>query len=615
MEKIIDYRAMGFGGQMNGSDPAYPKVACWKLGSPGAPFLGRNGAIQWVFSDKEEAGSLEALPPADEGQLFLAGLALDSEESPSHLAQRVANILSSGRYDDLASIAEISSGCFVHKDRSIYLWTGYGANIPAFYRKDGSIIRWSTNPLDLVLSSDDLDLLALQCCCYGEDVFVYRNMMMVDQGHLVKIRPDGSVSVHQFDSFAPDVRLLHKRATLWDFVEATMEAVCQAVRPLVGKGRVAIMLSGGSGSVALLVAMVKEGVDVIAYHLDSPDPAGSEFRFAQMACEALGVPLKRIVMDTGPDYLSRRWMLPHPFAHSWGLRWYEQMAEEARKVGATIVINGSGDDSSFGLLPEYSVRAILGANIAWHEKKKMLGGLLATNWSILDIIRSGLPWPWPPQGLVGLTSIWGPSREDKLKWRGDFLTPGDLPRRPDDKNFWRDPCFSPQTMAREQAILWANGIVHYRPYLRRRVQSVSRAIPVAYRIIPGRTLESLVPGLATRVPDLSWIVEKPVLRLAIETFGGTNMSPEVVWRPWSGNAAMSAQTFCVNNPGVLWEVLGPGSRMAEMGFVDVTHLREILASRWLTRDNDKTLVAAAQVGRFLGTSWHEQCSRGGPIWM
>ncbi len=80
-------------------------------------------------------------------------------------------------------------------------------------------------------------------------------------------------------------------------VQPTCDVLLNAVRPLVGRERVGIMLSGGVGSAALLAAMKEAGVNVLVYHMEATDPTASELRFARHTCDALDVPLTRLCMD------------------------------------------------------------------------------------------------------------------------------------------------------------------------------------------------------------------------------------------------------------------------------------------------------------------------------
>ena len=389
-------------------------------------------------------------------------------------------------------------------------------------------------------------------------------------------------------------------------VQCTREALLTAVRPLVCGEPVGIMLSGGSGSAAVLEAMKQVGVNVIAYHIDAITPEASEYRFAHMVCEALDVPLVRIPMSCGSDYLSFHWLFSHPDGHPW-VRWFEQIAQQVRKDSITLLVTGAGDDHAFGPEIEYGVYSILSARIPWREKSKMLQGLLSTDWNLVDILRSA--WPWPPRQLIGLTYLAGPSKEDYHLRRADFLMP--LPpnsQRERDAALLHSPCFEPQAMAVEHAILQPNGIRLYYPYYHRDVQAISLALPDAYRLMPAASLPS---HIATLVPDLERVVDKPILRLACE---GTPLPQEVIWRTWGTCTQASIQEFCLNHPQILQDILANDSCLAQMKILDPGRLEQVLASRADIRNNYTSLVASALVEIFLKKSLRDQCKRGGPLW-
>jgi hypothetical protein len=608
VEPTFTYHYTGFYGQMRYETPGICAAVCWKLGVPGTPFLGENGAIQWSHPYMCDNGEL--LPEMPEGQLFIAGLLWTQQNTPERIARTLATSITSGTYHDLALLSENAAGCLI-KDRTIFLWVGCASNDHVFFRSADQFC-WSTNPLDLIMSEDDVDSWALRRCCHGDDAFIYHEtkVQRVEQGHLVRITIDecGHMNVHDvvFDRFLPDPHLSSKTLTMEHIVRRTREALLNAVRPLACGEPVGIMLSGGSGSAAILEAMKQVGVNGIAYHLEAPNPEASEYRFAQMACDALDVPLVRIPMSCGPDYLSFQWRFSHPDGHPW-VRWFEQIAQQARKDGVTILVTGAGDDHAFGPEMEYSVHSLLSARIPWREKRKMLRGLLSTDWNVLDILRSA--WPWPPRQLIGLTYLAGPSKEDHHMRRADFLTP--LPPefyREIDAALLHSPCFEPQCMAVEHTILQPNGIRLYYPYYHREVQAISLALPDAYRLMPAA---SLPPHVAALVPELERIVDKPILRLACED---TLLPQEVVWRTWSVCTQASIQAFCLNHPQILQDILAEDSCLAQMKILDSRRLEQVLASRADIRNNYTSLVASALVEIFLKKALRDHCQRGGPVW-
>jgi hypothetical protein len=595
----------GFCGQIDYELPDALTTVCWRLGSPGPPFSGRNGAIQWFNPFHGER--IEPLPPTPQGQLFLAGLVWNETGTLFALQQSLNDILTRNRFGDLATIVEHAAGCYVGNDRSVYLWVGSASGDHVFFRKQGCQLRWSTNPLDVVSSKQDLDTWALRRCCHTTDVWVYKNIDRVEQGHLIKIQPCGNVTSMQFDQFLPDPYLSSHRFTLESYVQHTREAITSAIRPLHGE-RVGIMLSGGSGSGALLNFMKEDGLDVIAYHMESPDPAGSEWHFAESVGAALDVPVRRLIMRTGADFLSPQWEFSHPDGHPWPA-WYDQIAQAARQDRVRLLVIAGGDDHTFGPEMEYSMHSVLFARLSWREKIEMIKGMFSTDWNIWDILRSA--WPWPPRQLIGPSSLAGPIKEDREMRRADFMTPLDsAPRGLDDIALQHPPCFSPQNMAIEHTILKPNGITLYYPYHHRAVQKVSLALPAAYRLIPH--LERLVPDLTSLRSDLERVVDKPILRLACR---GTKLPPEVVWRTWAVCTQAACQTFCISHPEILRALLGSGSCLEALGMVVPSRLDHVLSSRPLIRENYATLIASAMGELFLKKSWQNQCRRGGPLWM
>ncbi len=501
-------------------------------------------------------------------------------------------------YSKLAPISENAAGCFFCNDGTIYFWVGFASKDWVFFRINGLQIRWSTNPLDLIEEEAEIDLWALRRCCYGDDTYIYPTLNRVQQGQLLTIAPDRTVTRYQFDHFTPDSTLSSGRTTLHNFLLPTRLALRQAVQPLRGE-RVGILCSGGPGSAAILTALKETGIDTVAYHLESPDPSGSEFAFARLLCDALDIPLRRITMDTDATYLSPDWIFSHPYAHAWG-RWHEQAALAAKSDHISLLVTGGGDDSAFGPSLTYGFHSLLAAKIAWREKIQMIRGLFSTDWNIFDILGSLVP----TRQLIGPSSLAGVKKEDReWKWkRADFLTsPPDRPRTWDDPALQHAPCFSPQAMALQQAILQPLGIRLYNPYHQRPVQSVSLALPDAYKLI-----SNLFPDLAPG----ERIIGKPVLRLAFD-----NVPTQIMWRGWSVWTQAACQRFCLSQKETLRALLGQDSRLAALGIANPSGLENVLNNRASVRDNYKTLITSAAVELYLRNALQPHLKRGGPSWI
>ncbi|GCF11182.1 hypothetical protein KDI_47460 [Dictyobacter arantiisoli] len=530
-----------------------------------------------------------------EGLVLLAGLVWQATTAdPRSIVSTVTDSIARGHYTDLATISENAAGCFIKQDGTIYLWVGFSSKDSIFFRTDGPRLRWSTNPLDLIHDASEMDLWALRRCCHGDDVFIYSSLHRVEQGQLVTIHPARTISTQQIDCFRPDSFLTSRTTTLETFREPTRKALQLAVQPLLSE-RVGMLLSGGSGSAAILATLKAAGVDTIAYHMESPDPAGSEYHFARLVCEALDIPLHRISMDTEASYLSSQWIFSHPYGHPWA-RFYEQVAQQAQKDRISLLVTGGGDDSAFGPGLQYGLHAILSARLAWKEKRAMLRRILATDWNVFAILRSLLPI----HSLIGPSSLSGVKKEDHEMRRADFLTPISKPRAWDDIALQHAPCFAPQAIALEQAILQPAGIRLYNPYHQRAVQAISLALPDAYK---------LTPNIFPQFTRTARIIDKPVLRLAFD-----DVPAEVMWRTWNVWTQTPGQRFCLHQTARLQDLLGGHSHLATLGIADPSRLECVLESRVLIRKNYQTLVTSAMVELFLRNAWQPQLKRGGPVW-
>lgn len=563
----------------------------WRIGEPEA-FAGETGATQWLHPVSAEEPSFH-IP---EGRLFLAGLVRLPGHSLQHLADTISTALMQEEYTKLAPVSENAAGCFLRNDGTIYLWVGFASKDWVFFRTNDFQIRWSTNPLDLVEEEAEIDLWALRRCCYGDDAYIYPTLNRVQQGQLLTIAPDRTITRYQFDRFTRDSILASRRTALHDFLIPTHQALCQAVQPLRGE-KVGLLCSGGPGSAAILATLKETGIDTVAYHLESPDPSGSEFAFARLLCDALGIPLRRLTMDTNATYLSPDWIFPHPYAHAWG-RWHEQAAIAARSDHISLLVTGGGDDSAFGPGLTYGFHSLLAARISWQEKVRMIRGLFSTDWNIFDILGSLVP----TRQLVGPSSLAGIKKEDcDWKWkRADFLTPPpDQPRTWDDPALQHAPCFSPQAMALQQAILQPLGIRLYNPYHQRSVQSISLALPDAYKLIPNLFPE-LAPG--------ERIIDKPVLRLAF-----ANVPTQVMWRGWSVWTQAACQRFCLSQIETLRTLLGKDSHLAVLGIVNPSGLENVFCSRASVRENYKTLITSAAVELYLKNALQPHLKRNGRL--
>jgi Asparagine synthase len=592
---MLENRFYGFCGQIDYKQQQAPHIVCQKKGDRVA-FNGANGAIQWVSPYAKATRKTEV------GQLFLSGPA---SEDPL-LEEKISQIFSGGDYTMLAPIAETSAGCLIAKD-GIYLWAGIASNSTPFFKVEGLQVMWSTNPLDFVRQEEDFNPGPLResCSGNGRKAFVYQGVQAVSQGDLIRIWPDeGSLTLRQkvfcFDKVAPHARLSSRGPLpLRRFVDVTLQALEEAIRPLVGIGPIGIMLSGGAGSTALAIMMKKLGIEVIAYHLDNPVKEGSEREFAEEVCKILGIPLRIIMIESDANFFSPRVMgdvFVHPYAHPYGPK-MPPLARAVEKDRVRWLVDGGGDDAAYGLREamEYSVYSIITTgSIPWREKVRILQALCSTRWSLWELARSA----WSGKFLIG--------RERLGDHRADFLTDVlEIRSSPSPVSF-------PEVVT--TSIMGDHGIQLYSPYLGRSLQSVSQALPDLFRFMPVASLAKFYPNLpvTSYIPKLGALVDKPVLRLA-----ASEMAPslqQALWRNWHPYTDASIQQMCVDNPKIVYDIIRHSS-LARTGIVDLDKLKRGLANPEWTRAQYIPLVATCLLVDFMQQeAVTKQLRRGGPEW-
>jgi hypothetical protein len=597
----------GFCGQINYRNAQEPQIVVWQKRGYPVSLHGENGAIQWLSPYARETTYPQGETALGLGSLFLIGPVPEPEDSS--LEEEIGTVFNSADYKRLTSIGQ-SAGCFIRKDRSLFLWTGRNSNATVFFRMEGSLqFRWSTNPLDLLYKESDFDLAAIRENCRGNVIkksFVYKNVQAVPQGHLLKVWLDeGAGTLCQetycFDQ-GPLMNLsLSSQTPLRRFVEATQQALEASLRPLVGIGPVGLMLSGGAGSTTLAIVMKKLGIQVIAYHLDSPiGPEGSERQFAQKVCETLSIPLRTIL--TEPDFSpSVRDVFVHPYAHPYGPK-MPLLARAVENDRVHWLVDGGGDDAAYGLIDkmEYSVYSIATAAIPWREKVSILQALFSTRWSIWQLARSA----WPRTSLMG-----GGERSGHM---ADFLTAADV--LPDtERNL--SPSL-PELVT--ESMMSDHGIQTFYPYLSRRVQEVALALPDVFRFLPVSSLAKFYPNLpvTSYIPKLGALVDKPVLRLAASATDPTTdpSLQRVLWRNWHPYTDASIQQACVDNPDKIYHIIAD-SYLVHAGVIDLARLKEGLAKPEWIRSQYIPLIATCLMDDFMRQEVvQKQLERRGPEW-
>ncbi|MGW8377663.1 asparagine synthase C-terminal domain-containing protein [Streptomyces sp. ODS28] len=459
----------------------------------------------------------------------------------------------------------------------VVVFRGLSSPEQVFFRRvpDGAV-EWSSDPRDLLGGRlPEFSREALWRSCRGEDVFVYPGMGTLRAGELAALKLGGAGRIgpewfgrrERFDRPVPPD--LPRRATLRTYAGLLRELLEQEVRPYAAdRGPTGVLLSGGVDSALVLDALVRQGAEVVAYHMGTDDPAADESAYARAVCARLGVPLVTVPRATAEeDYFAGEggaWDFPHPYNHVW-LRSLERVADRVAADGVRVLLSGLEGDMLFGPL-RYGLYDVLAGDVRRREKYRMLQGLLATRWELRRILRSARP---------SYSLYADPEAYAEVELGSDFLVPvpGAAP-----EEYAVD--FAPQEQTLGLTLWRPRGIVFGKPLGCRALRGLAARLPDAYRVIPygGRT------------------VDKPVLRLA-----AADRLPPEVWRHYGRTwLASPDESWCLRHPGVLERILGdPRSRLAAAGVVDQERLAGVLGNPAALRRNAESLLCSAMVELFL----------------
>lgn len=537
-------------------------------GSPlTADYLGCSGRV--VFDTAEVDAVQHGRPGAPRGPLPVAEgkylLLSGPVKGPvtGAWARRIATALEEGRHSELERVPGELCGCLV-TPRKVFLFRNVESTEALLYRRSGAVVRWSTDPTDLLdPGGPEFSDESLWRCCRGEDVFIYVGLAAVQPGEVVVVDEHRTTAV-RFDALPPTP--LPRRTTLPEYAELAYELLVREARSYTGAGRVGLMLSGGLDSATVLAAFVEAGVDVVAYHMVLDDPLADESAYARMVCERLSVPL--VLLRTGyrDDFLPTEHRLPHPYLN-YGVRWLEQFADRVREDGITRLVWGRDGDLRFGPLT-YGPRDVLFGDLRLRDKAVLGAGLLSSHWELPRLL-AGIR---KPASLLDDAAPGGADRE-----AAEFLRPvGDAPgQRPDPS-----PAFDVKDLCANLLVWRPRNIVMCNPLGARDIQRLAKRMPNAYRLLPYR----------------GRLISKPVLRLILST-----RLPAPVWRR-TGRTWLDCvpKTYTSAHPEVFSELLGtPDSHLVRRGIVDPRRLREVLADPHRRHRNARTILNAALTELFL----------------
>ncbi|MGY0055598.1 asparagine synthase-related protein [Streptomyces sp. LZ34] len=480
--------------------------------------------------------------------------------------RRIADLVREGRHAELARLPGELCGALVSA-RKVMLFRNLASTEGLLYRRDGSVVRWSTDPADLLdQEREEFNRQAIWRCCRGDEVFIYHGLTPVRPGELV-IADRNALSTVRFDTLTP--LELPRRTPLAQYAELAYDMLLREARGYVGAGRVGVMVSGGLDSAAVLCALVEAGADVVAYHHVVDDPLADESEYARTICDHLSVPLDMVKAGYDSGFPPRERSFSHPFLNV-GFPWLEQLAERVHGDGISFLVWGRDGDLRFGPL-RYGLHDALTGDIPFRERAGLCAGLLSSRWELPRIARTA----------SRSHSLFDEAHSGSGVARAtDFLEP--VPGVPDDPfaDIPAEDDYSVKDACANLTSWRPRGIMMCNPLGSRDLRSLAARMPDAYRMIPYQ----------------GQVITKPVLRLLLST-----RLPASVWRRY-GRLWMSSahKNRALGDAGAFHELMGgQHSRLVRMGVVNPERLAEVLADPHRRRRNAETLVHAAMTEIFL----------------
>ncbi len=471
--------------------------------------------------------------------------------------------------DDLSDIARLG-GDFVAVVQcldEVVLLRSLTSGTQLFYKKKGTSLFWSCNPMDLV---DDpygnVDRLALaSLCCYPNGL-PYPDVKLLDPGMYLRFW-DGSINTRSFDTYEISINMNLK--TLEEWGEYARETIIEAVRKQIRPFRkVALPLSGGIDSSAMAYCLAYLGVDTTCYHfVSSRHRAADESNYARMVAEHLGLPYRELLPDADENgyiqLLNADWHFHVPHGACTYSVW--QNLGQIIKSDADCIVHGIVGDLFAGCHEFHRLPQELFQNPRFAIS--YLLQLAAAPVSIRKLLKILMPKPdWAknlvqhlplPSGLsTSLRQLFyvQPDTDRELCNMGFLdtdLAEGVINNR---------PMYAGEDSLGETSfnlnVHFPVRVIGITPFRHRTVMNLIYSIPDIHRHI-------FYGGLMTN---------KAVERQAFLGY----LPAEVVRRSEGALYEHIVQDFAVKNGQRFRELLGEGSCVEELGIVDVSRLEAVL---------------------------------------
>ena len=471
--------------------------------------------------------------------------------------------------DDLSDIARLG-GDFVAVVQcldEVVLIRSLTSGTQIFYRREGSSLFWSCNPVELV---DDpyrsVDRLALaSLCCYPNGL-PYPDVKLLDPGMYLRFK-GGSIKPQSFDTYETSINMNLK--TLEEWGEYARETIIEAVRKQTRPFRkIALPLSGGIDSSAMAYCLAYLGVDTTCYHFVSPKHrAANESKYARMVAEHLGLPYQELLPDMDEhgcaQLLNANWHFLVPHGSCTYSVW--QNFGHVIKDDADCIVHGMVGDlfagcHEFHRLPQelfqnprFAVSYLLQLAAAPVSIKKLLEILMPKPDWAKNLVRH---LPLPSALSTSLKQLFYVQPNDA----GVLCNVGFLDTDLAEGVVNNRPMYAGEDALGETSfnlnVHFPTGAIGITPFRHREVMDLIYSIPDIHRHI-------FYGGLMTN---------KAVERQA---FLG-HLPAEVVRRSDGSLYEHIVQDFAVKNEQVFRELLGEGSCVEELGIVDISRLEGVL---------------------------------------
>jgi asparagine synthetase B (glutamine-hydrolysing) len=484
---------------------------------------------------------------------------------------------------------------------------------PVYFAVRDGHLWWSTRPHDLARPGPAMEAVRpgtlaalIGNANLGPSDTHLRGVQRLEPGAELTVE-DGGVTTRRQDEFrVDDTRGLPLAAASAELRQGLREGI---VDRCGAAGRVAISLSGGIDSGAVLVEAADLGLDVVGLHYTAPEMSAVldlDRKGAEAAAGTLGIPLSvvdiRDTLEPQGGYLQPDVPLSGPYAQGL-LRFNLALAERCRDFGCSVLLTGYLSDQ------------LLGVSVADLVPNDHLGPVgpparfLRVLWALYRLRRSVLGWHL---GLDGHTSpplegsVLDEEPAAKVLGSAGFLRPA---ARDEALEACRagfrarcaraaaalGPLSSPTRVATFAAV--ADGlerpgleVLHRDVYARRDVRLEH---PFCSRALIEFAL-SLPDGCRTRRLN-GQLIDKVALRYA---YVGRLPRDNVRRQLWLQMPVLH-QRVLQQNDGRVRELLGSHSRLAQLGVIEPSVVTRTLEDPRLRAQQAGFLVAACLVECWL----------------